>query len=188
MSNRVEAVYGPTGRNMTFEIGFLLAIIATMIYFFLTEKLPVELTAFAGLATLALTGYVQPDEAFLGFSSPAVITMLSVFFISGALLHTGVADAAARAIYRLVGPREMLLIACLMLVAGVLSAFMNNVAATAVMMPAVASFPDIRLPAPGCVPPMIVGPAFWSTWIPAVPLPGPRPLPRASRPSRVVPI
>ena len=67
-----------------------------VVVLFLTEKLPVELTAFAGLATLALTGYVSPEEAFLGFSSPAVITMLSVFFVSSALLHTGVADGAAR--------------------------------------------------------------------------------------------
>lgn len=125
--------------TMTFEIGFLFAIIAVMVLFFLTERLPVELTAFAGLAVLALTGYVEPDEAFQGFASPAVITMLSVFFISGALLHTGVADSAGRAIYDLVGPREKLLVVCLMLVAGILSAFMNNVAATAVLMPAVAS-------------------------------------------------
>ncbi len=124
---------------MNLEIGFLLAILATMVFLFLTEKLPVELTAFAGLALLALTGYVEPEEAFTGFSSPAVITMLSVFFVSAALLHTGVADAAARGIHRLVGPREMLLVVFLMLVAGILSAFMNNVAATAVMMPAVAA-------------------------------------------------
>jgi len=124
---------------MTLEIAFLFVVIAAMVFLFLTEKLPVELTAFAGLTVLALTGYVQPDEAFQGFSSPAVITMLSVFFVSGALLHTGVADAAARGIHQLVGPRERLLVVFLMLVAGLLSAFMNNVAATAVLMPAVAS-------------------------------------------------
>lgn len=124
---------------MTLEIGFLLAVLAVMVVLFLTEKLPVELTAFAGLAVLALAGYVEPEEAFQGFSSPAVITMLSVFFVSAALLHTGVADSAARVIHEIVGPRENLLVVFLMLVAGLLSAFMNNVAATAVLMPAVAS-------------------------------------------------
>ncbi len=121
------------------EIFLLLAILAIMVFFFLTEKLPIELTAFAGLSALALLGYVEPGEAFLGFASPAVITMLSVFFISAALLHTGVANTAARLIHRLVGPREKLLLVFLMLTVGVLSAFMNNVAAVAVMMPAVAS-------------------------------------------------
>jgi len=139
MSNRAQAVHVCPEMPMTLEIAFLFAILGTMVFYFLTEKLPVELTAFAGLAVLALSGYVEPSEAFLGFSSPAVITMLSVFFVSAALLHTGVADAAAHVIHRLVGPREMLLVVFLMLAAGLLSAFMNNVAATAVLMPAVAA-------------------------------------------------
>ena len=58
---------------MTLEIGFLFLILAVMVYLFLTEKLPVDLTAFLGLVTLLMAGYLAPDEAFTGFSSPAVI-------------------------------------------------------------------------------------------------------------------
>ena len=64
---------------MTFEIGFLFAVLAAMVYLFLTEKLPVDLTAFLGLVVLVFAGYVEPQNAFLGFSSPAVITMLAIF-------------------------------------------------------------------------------------------------------------
>jgi len=124
---------------MTLEILFLFAVLAGMVVLFLTEKLPVELTAFIGLATLTLTGYLAADEAFQGFASPAVITMLSIFFISGALLHTGIADGIASRIHAWVGSREIPLIIVIMLVAGALSAFMNNIAAVAVMMPAVAA-------------------------------------------------
>ncbi len=124
---------------MTLEILFLFTVLAVMVVLFLTEKLPVELTAFLGLATLTLTGYLAADEAFEGFASPAVITMLSIFFISGALLHTGVADSVASRIHAWVGSREIPLIIFIMLVVGVLSAFMNNIAAVAVMMPAVAA-------------------------------------------------
>ena len=92
---------------MTLEILFLFAVLAVMVVLFLTEKLPVELTAFMGLATLTLTGYLAADEAFEGFASPAVITMLSIFFISGALLHTGIADGAASRIHAWVGSREI---------------------------------------------------------------------------------
>ena len=124
---------------MTFEIGFLFALLAVMVVLFLTEKLPVDLTAFLGLVVLALTGYLTPGEAFMGFSSPAVITMLSIFVVSGALLHTGLADMIGGRVHAIVGGREVPLIVTIMLVAGVLSAFMNNIAATAVLMPAVAS-------------------------------------------------
>ncbi len=63
---------------MTLEIGFLFALLGAMIVLFITEKWPVDLVAFAGLLVLILTGYVKPDEAFSGFSSPAVITTLQL--------------------------------------------------------------------------------------------------------------
>ena len=123
---------------MTWQIAFLILLLVAMAYLFLTAKLPVDLTAFLGLTVLILGGYVGPTEAFSGFASPAVITMLAIFVISAALLYTGVADMVASQVYTLVGSREIPLIITLMLVSGVLSAFMNNIAATAVLMPAVA--------------------------------------------------
>ncbi len=134
---------------MTFEIGFLFALLAGMVYLFLTEKLPVDLTAFLGLVILIFGGYLKPEEAFTGFSSPAVITMLSVFIVGAALLETGVADLIGGRIHRIVGSSETRLIITLMLVAGVLSAFMNNIAATAVLMPAVATIGPRAGLAPG---------------------------------------
>ena len=124
---------------MTLQIGLLFAILVVMVYLFLTEKLAVDLTAFLGLIVLIFVGYVTPAEAFQGFSSPAVITMLSVFIVGAAMLETGVADMIGGQIHRLVGNSEIRLIVTLMVVAGVLSAFMNNIAATAVLMPAVAT-------------------------------------------------
>ncbi len=124
---------------MTVEIGILFAVVFVMAVLFFTEKLPIELTAFLGLVVLTLGGYVTPSEAFTGFASPAVITMLSIFFVSAALLHTGVADIIGGRVHRIIGNREILLVVAIMVVAGVLSAFMNNVAAVAVLLPAVAS-------------------------------------------------
>jgi di/tricarboxylate transporter len=40
---------------MTFQIGFLFALLAVMVYLFLTEKLPVDLTAFLGLLILVFS-------------------------------------------------------------------------------------------------------------------------------------
>ncbi|MCB1025159.1 MAG: SLC13 family permease, partial [Acidobacteria bacterium] len=124
---------------MTASIAFLLIVLAAMIVLFLTEKLPIDLTAFLGLIILVFTGYVTSDQAFTGFASSAVITMLSIFIVSGALMNAGVADFAAVWIHKIVGSRELPLLITIMITAGVLSAFMNNIAATAVLMPAVAS-------------------------------------------------
>ncbi len=134
---------------MTLEIGFLFALLVAMVYLFLTEKLPVDLTAFLGLIVLIFGGYLEADEAFTGFGSPAVITMLSVFIVGASLLETGVADLIGSRIHKIVGDSEARLIVVLMLVAGLLSAFMNNIAATAVLMPAVASIARRASLAPG---------------------------------------
>lgn len=124
---------------MTIEIAILLGIFSVMVYLFLTEKLPIDLTAFLGLAALVFAGFVRPDEAFSGFSSPAVITTLFIFVLGGAMQQTGVADAIGLQAHRLAGGREVWLIVVVMLTAALVSSFMPNVAATAVMMPAVAS-------------------------------------------------
>lgn len=134
---------------MTLEIAFLLFLLAAMVYCFMTEVLPVELTAFIGLLILVVTKYVPVSEAFVGFSSPAVMTMFSIFFVSAALLQTGVADSVGGKLHSLVGDKEVPLIILVMLVAGVLSAFMNNVAAAAVMLPAIASLARQAGLAPG---------------------------------------
>ena len=124
---------------MSLEVGILFAVILGMVYLFLTEKLPIDLTAFLGLVFLLFTGYVGPKEAFAGFSSTAVITMLSIFILSGALDRTGLADLVGNGVHKLVGSREVPLLIIIMLAVGLLSAFANNIAATAVLMPAVAS-------------------------------------------------
>lgn len=123
---------------MTFEIGFVLVIIAIAVILFATEKLRVDVIAILVLLTLTLSGIVTPEEAFSGFASPAVITVWSVYIVSAGLFKTSVADILGQRIIRLAGNSEPLLIVMIMLTCGVMSAFMNNIGATAVLLPAVA--------------------------------------------------
>ena len=122
---------------MTLEIGLTLGIVAATVVLFATEKLRVDLIALIVLLTVALTGLVDTKQAFAGFSSPAVITVWAVYIVSGGLFATGVADLMGRAILRLAGDSEVRLIVVIMLSCGVMSAFMNNVGATAMLLPAV---------------------------------------------------
>jgi di/tricarboxylate transporter len=89
------------------------------------------------LLTLALSDLVGPDDVFAGFASPAVITVWAVYIVSGALFKTGVADILGQRIIRLAGSSEPRLIAVIMLTCGLMSAFMNNIGATAILLPAV---------------------------------------------------
>ena len=122
---------------MTSEIALVLGIIIASMALFATEKLRVDLVALLVLLTLAFTGLVGPEEMFAGFASPAVVTVWAVYIVSGGLFKTGVADILGKAIMRLAGESESRLIALIMLTCGTMSAFMNNIGATAVLMPAV---------------------------------------------------
>ena len=107
------------------------------IVLFATEKIRVDLVALIVLLTVSVTGLVSKEEVFLGFANPAVITIWAVYIVSGGLFNTGVADILGSVILRLSGSSEARLIAVIMLVCGTMSAFMNNVGAVAVLMPAV---------------------------------------------------
>jgi len=124
---------------MTPQIALTLAIIAGALIVFATEKLRVDIVALLVLLTVGLTGLVGPKEVFAGFSNSAVITVWAVYIVSGGLFKTGVADTLGKFILRLSGANEMRLIAVIMLTCGLMSAFMNNVGATAMLMPAVVS-------------------------------------------------
>ncbi len=124
---------------MTQENLLVLAILAVAVILFVSERLRVDLVAMMVLITLALTGLVTIEEAFSGFASPAVITVWSVYIVSGALFRSGVADTLANFMLRLAGKSYLRLLFVIMLTVGVMSSFMNNIGAVAILLPAVIS-------------------------------------------------
>ncbi len=124
---------------MTPQIALTLAIVAGALIVFGTEKLRVDVVALLVMLAVGLTGLVGPKEVFAGFSNSAVITVWAVYIVSGGLFKTGVADILGKFILRLAGENEIRLIAVIMITCGIMSAFMNNVGATAMLLPAVVS-------------------------------------------------
>ncbi len=120
---------------MTFEMGLVFVILISALILFMTEKLSADLVAVLVLITLGLTGLVEVGDLFSGFANTAVITVGAVFIIGEGLYQTGVADFFGEKILKMAGASEIRLITLMMLVSGSLSAFMNNVGATAVFMP-----------------------------------------------------
>ena len=124
---------------MTQENLLVLAILAVAVILFISERLRVDLIAMLVLITLTFTGLVTIDEAFSGFASPAVITVWSVYIVSGALFRSGVADILANFMLRLAGHNYLRLLFVIMLTVGVMSSIMNNIGAVAILLPAVVS-------------------------------------------------
>ena len=96
-----------------------------------------DLVALLVLGTLAITGLVDSDQAFAGFSNSAVITVWAMFILSEGLTRTGIADIIGRQVMRIGGKREFSMIIVIMITGAVLSAFMNNIGVAALMLPVV---------------------------------------------------
>lgn len=122
---------------MTVATAVLLFVVVAMAVLFVTERVPSDLVAFMALVTLIVSGHLRLDEAFAGFASPAVVTLLSMFVVGASLVGTGMADAFAGRVLR--GNREPACIAAVVLVGGLLSMILNNLVAAAVAMPLVAT-------------------------------------------------
>lgn len=93
-----------------------------------------DIVALASLLACVFAGLVPVREAFAGFGHPAVITVACVLVLSRGLKDTGAVDVIAqRVLPKSAGPT--LSIAALTGLGAILSAFMNNVGAMALLMP-----------------------------------------------------
>lgn len=122
---------------MSVEIITVLVILVAVIIFLVTEWAPLEVLAMLVMGVLAVTDIITPKEALAGFSNPAVVTIWAVFILSGALTRTGIANILGRQLLKMAGRTEAVLIVIIMIISGALSAFMNNVAVAALMLPVV---------------------------------------------------
>ncbi|MDT8319948.1 MAG: SLC13 family permease [Xanthomonadales bacterium] len=119
---------------MTAEQIQILAILGLTVVAFVSGRWRHDIVALASLLVCVFFGLVPAPEAFSGFGHPAVITVACVLILSAGLQATGAVDAIARrAVPKTTGPTVT--IAAITGVGALLSGFMNNVGAMALLMP-----------------------------------------------------
>jgi di/tricarboxylate transporter len=119
---------------MTDSQGILLAVLALTVAGFIWGRWRHDMVALGALMACVLAGLVPAPEAFAGFGHPAVITVACVLVLSYMLQNSGAVDALARRVLPgNAGPAMS--IAAVTGLAAVLSAFMNNIGALALLMP-----------------------------------------------------
>lgn len=121
--------------NTHLIITFTILLVAMVL--FLSDKVRSDLVALLVLFALSVTGVLTTQEAFSGFSRSAVITIASIFVLAEGLQRTGVTEKVGTVLLRLGGSSESRLVIVVMAAGAFLSLFMNNIAAAAVLLPAV---------------------------------------------------
>jgi di/tricarboxylate transporter len=120
---------------MTWEQAAILTVLAGTLVVFVWDRWRYDVVAITSLMVCVLLGLIGPEAAFAGFSNPAVITVAAVLVISRALARSGAIDALAG---KLIGATSAQFshLASFCVLGALLSGFMNNVGALALLMPA----------------------------------------------------
>jgi di/tricarboxylate transporter len=120
---------------LSFEIGFVFAVVLAALVLFITERYRVDQVAVAVPLVLLLSGIITAEQAVAGLSSEATVTVAAMLGLSLGLTKTGAVEAVSRwALHApLGGPRTRLLVLCLLV--AIVSPFLNNTVVVVVFLP-----------------------------------------------------
>lgn len=122
---------------MTLEIAILLAIAAAALVLFALEWFSADIVGLGVMVALTLTGLLSPRQALAGFGSDVVLLILGLLIMAAALIRTGAVDAIVAVVHRLTAARPSRLLPVFLVLGALLSAFINNTAAMALLLPVV---------------------------------------------------
>jgi di/tricarboxylate transporter len=122
---------------LTGEMTLVIIMICVAIFLFIVEWIRVDVVAILMMVTLPILKLVTPKEAFVGFSSNAVISIIAVIVIGAGLDKTGIINRVVTPVLALAGKSpSRIVIAISVTVAGI-SSFMQNIGAAALFLPAI---------------------------------------------------
>ena len=109
-------------------------VILGLLAFFISGKYRYDYVSLGALAVLVLFDVIKVENAFVGFSHPAVITVALVLLISKGLQDAGLSAVTGNIIGRF-SPTETQFLFIIMFIAAILSSFINNIGAMALLLP-----------------------------------------------------
>jgi di/tricarboxylate transporter len=119
------------------DIWMVSLVLVVALVLFVTEKIPVALTAIGIMVALVVCRVLSPKEAVAGLAHPAVVTVGSMFLISKGLVRTGSVEYIGRRIARLAGGNLTLAMFSILSAVAVSSAFINNTPVVVLFIPVV---------------------------------------------------
>ncbi|WP_374654058.1 SLC13 family permease [Dongia sp.] len=121
-------------QGLTLDQGLAFAIVAGMMALFIWGRPRYDITACLALLAALAAGVVKPEEAFKGFSNDIVVIVASALVVSSAIAQTGILEAGLKRILPS-GHSFQLQLFVLVATVTILSAFVKNIGALAIMIP-----------------------------------------------------
>ena len=110
----------------------LLAVVALL---FVTELIPLAITATAGAIACGLLGFIPAKQVFSGLSNSTVVLFAGMFIVGAAMFYTGLAQKIGNTVVHFCGTGENSLMFGLMIVGTLLSSVLSNTGTAACLLP-----------------------------------------------------
>lgn len=124
---------------MTTQAIITCVILVITMVLLISQKVPLVILGAAIPAALAATGVINAGSAYTEFGNTTIVFFMGLVVVGEAFFKTGLADFIGGKIIGLLGKTEKGLLLGTGLVAGGLSAFLNDTGSTACLMPIVSS-------------------------------------------------
>ena len=121
--------------GMQIKIVITIVVFLATIVAFMFSKVRSDIIALCCTAALLATGVIDSKAALAGFSNSAVVMMIGLFVVGGAVFQTGLAKIISSRLLRMAGTNEKVLFFLVMLVTAVVAAFVSNTGTVALLLP-----------------------------------------------------
>src|SRR5690606_27578549 len=117
------------------ELYITLGIIAIGIFLFVSDSFSIDTTSILIMAMFIVSGVLSPEEGFSGFNHPATLTLGCMFVVSAAVFKSGLIDGLSTKIVKVARIHYMIALVVFCLISASLSAFINDSAVVAILIP-----------------------------------------------------
>ena len=114
-----------------------LCVLAVAAFLFVTELIPLAVTAMAACTALGILGVLPSKQVYAGLSNSTVVLFGGMFVIGAAMFKTGLAEAVGLWVVNKAGTKEVPLMGAIMVVTIALSAVSSNTGTVACLMPVI---------------------------------------------------
>lgn len=144
--------------GLSYELVITIAIILLGIFLFVKEYFSIDTTSILIMSLFIVSAVLSPQEGFSGFINTATITVACMFVLSFAVFKSGLLNPIIRLLTVLGRIHYFFALLSIILVSGLFSAFINDTAVVALLMPVVLQMAkSMKIPAGRLLMPLSFG-------------------------------
>lgn len=120
---------------MSIDLIITFCIIGVGVFLFVKDYFSIDTTSILIMALFIVAGVLNPEEGFSGFNHPATLTLGCIFVVSGGVFNSGILNGLSGHIIKLARIHYVVALVVFCLITAVFSAFINDTAIVALMLP-----------------------------------------------------